>query len=116
MADTFDPTRRDDLTSIPNAVAEIKITKLRHVAGLKEEPIAADRDAAGIAPPEDIGNAEMLEQMLSRIVQSALSGELGQNGRQKVWVAAVIVERSAWFRRHRPVEDELLPIGAALHL
>ncbi len=101
LAHALDPRRRQDLLSFPHAAAQVEIADLRHVARMHVEAGAAARDALRVGPPQHVLDAERPEQHLARIVERALAGDLGQDGRQQMAVAAVVVEARARRLRHR---------------
>src|SRR6202035_6065116 len=76
----------------------------------------AIRHALGVdAAPLRAGNAERFEQLLLGEIECALSGLFGDQGREDIGIAAVVVELAARRVRHRLVKDEGGTVRTLVH-
>src|SRR5205807_5259612 len=82
-----------------------------------EKPGFAVADALGVdATPPCTGDTERSEQLLLCEIECALSGLLGYQGREHIWISAVVVELTSRCARHWLAEDELGTIRTPVHL
>src|ERR1700688_4174556 len=82
----------------------------------QEKPGFAIGDALGIdATPPCTGDAERFEQLFPCEIECALSGLFGNQGREHIWISAVVVELTSRCARHRLAEDELGTIRTLVH-
>ena len=115
-ARVVDPVRRQQAFSFQGAIMQPERAEFGHVARLQVEAVAAGRHTLRVAAPLPVGDTERSEQLFPGVVLGALAGDLRQDRREDMRIAAVVVEGGAGFARHCVVEDVLDPVAAALHL
>jgi hypothetical protein len=65
--------------------------------------------------PRHLGDSQRAKKLGLCVFQRAHSREFRQDRRKEVSIAAVIVEDIPGSARHRPIENELDPVRAAVH-
>ena len=115
VARSFEKGRWHQRLVFPLAVPQIEVTDLGHVARQQSEAVAASRDALRVFPPVPGGDPERTEQPGLGVILSTHSRQLGEDRRQKLGIAAVVVEDIPGRIRHRTIEDEFGPVRAAFH-
>jgi hypothetical protein len=112
----IDPRRGYDLLAIPRAVVEVEIAELRHVVGSQIKAAFSVRDVLRIGfAPANARNTQGFEQLVSRKIQRVSSGLLGDQRRQNVRIATVVLEARAGRVRHRLAENKLGDIRSLVH-
>ena len=103
------------MPALPFAAAQVKVADFGHVAGCQIQPHATHVDALWITAPIKIRNAQRGKKLLRRKVGQRHTNLPGQNGRQQLRIAAVVVKAGARCIGHRAVQNKLHPVFIALH-
>src|SRR6476620_6954968 len=83
----------------------------------QEKPGFAIGNTLGVdATPPCALDPERFEQLFLCEIECALSGLFGDQGREHIWISAVVVELTSRCARHRLAEHELGRIRTPVHL